>query len=157
MFLQQQWGHVLSVLNIPVHIYSLFFLTSVGFSSSYFVSSRVRSTLNTSVLSSRMLGPDEGVWRAALTLSRLIDHVVSRWAGNAGGADLGRAECTATTLRGYTSNHIGDVDGVDLCNIGAVLPFLKKKKHKVCPHTTCFCKNKNTANSTKDPSGCNWL
>lgn len=102
-----------------------------GFCSHYLVSVCVRSTLNTSSLSNRMLGFDEGVWWAALTLSCPVDHVVSQWTGNTGGVILTRAHGTAATLWGHTSNYIGDVDWVNLNNISTVLPLLRDKKHKV--------------------------
>lgn len=98
--------------------------------SHYLVPLRVGSTLNTGGLSDRLVGPDEGVQRAALTDSRPIDHVVTQWAGNAGGAGLSGAEGTAATLRGHASNNIGDVDGEDLCSISAVFSLLREERHK---------------------------
>lgn len=81
-----------------------------------------------------MIGPDEGVRRAALTHSCPTDHVVSGWAGDTGGASVsgaGGAQRTAAALRGHTPDHIGDVDGEDLRRIRAVFPLLSEEKHNV--------------------------
>lgn len=105
--------------------------------SSYLVCLCVWSALNTSHLSHRLIGPDEGVWRAAPTHSCPVDHVVSRWAGNTGGASLGGAQGAAATLWGHASEQVGDVDGVDLCNISTVSPLLMEEKHEVSI-SSCF-------------------
>lgn len=88
----------------------------------------VRSTGDTGVHADRLIGPDDGVQRAAVTRSCPVDHVVSRWAGDAGGAVLSGIDGTAPTLRGHTSDHVGDVDGVDPRNITAVFSPLRGNK-----------------------------
>ncbi len=124
--------HDLSVPSCPAYIYALTELILVkGHCSHYLVPLCVWSTTNTSSLSGRLISPDEGVWRAALTVSLPVDHVVSRWAGNTGGTGLRRVQGTAATLRGHTSNHIGDEDVVDLCKVCAVSPCLCEDKHMV--------------------------
>lgn len=89
----------------------------------------VRSTVNTSILSYRLLRPDEGVWWAAFTHTSAIDHVVARRAGNTSRVCLRRPQGTVATLGGYTIEHIDDVDGVDLGNVGSVLFVLEKKEN----------------------------
>lgn len=102
--------------------------------SRYLISLSVRSTGNTGRLSDRIISPDEGVWRAAPALSCPVDHVVSRWAGNTGGVVLDGAQGAVAALRGNPSDHIGDVDGVDLCYVAAVLSLLvEAKTHLVMP------------------------
>lgn len=83
-------------------------------------------TPNTSSFPNWLTSPNEGVWRALLTRSCPIDHVVSRWAENTGRAGLNRRQSTAATLRGHASDGVGDDDGVDLCNICAVVPLLRE-------------------------------
>lgn len=94
----------------------------------YLISLCVRSTWETGVHSDGLLGPDDGVRQAALTLSCPVDHVVSRRAGDTGGAVLGQIEGTVATPRSHTSDHVGDVDGVDLRNVTAVLSPLRFNK-----------------------------
>lgn len=94
----------------------------------HLVSLCVRSTWDAGVHSDGLIGPDDGVRRAALTRSCPVDHVVSRRAGYTGGAVLGQIEGAAATLRGHTSDHVGDVDGVDLGNVTAVFSPLRGSK-----------------------------
>lgn len=96
--------------------------------SPHLVCLSVWSTVNTSLLTDWLLGSDESVGRASLTRSCPIDHVVSRWTGDAGRASLGRAQGTVSTLWGDTSDHIGDVDGIDLCHVSTVFPLLREDK-----------------------------
>lgn len=97
-------------------------------SSRYLVSLRVGSARHAGRLSG-ILGPDDAVWPAALALPRPAHHVVSRRAGNASRVAPGRAQGAAATLRGHASNHVGDVDGVDLCHVAAVPSHLAGVKH----------------------------
>lgn len=83
-------------------------------------------TPNTSSFPNWLISPNEGVWRALLTRSCPVDHVVSRWAENTGRAGLNRRQSTAATLRGHASDGVGDDDGVDLCSICAVVPLLRE-------------------------------
>lgn len=83
-------------------------------------------TPNTSSFPNWLISPNEGVWRALLTRSCPVDHVVSRWAENTGRPGLNRRQSTAATLRGHASDGVGDDDGVDLCNICAVVPLLRE-------------------------------
>lgn len=94
----------------------------------HLISLCVGSTWNTGVHSDGLVGPDDGVRRAALTRSCPIDHVVSRRAGDTGGAVLGQFEGAAATLRRHASDHVGDVDGVDLRNVTAVFSPLRGNK-----------------------------
>lgn len=84
--------------------------------------------MNTSLFTNWLLGSDESVGRAFLTHSCPIDHVVSRWTGDAGRASLGRAQGAVSTLWGDTSDHVGDVDGIDLCHVSTVFPLLREEK-----------------------------
>lgn len=94
----------------------------------HLVSLCVRSTRDTGFHADGLISPDDGVRRAALTHSCLVDHVVSRRAGDTGGAVLGQIEGTAATLRSHTSDHVGDVDGVDLRKVTAVFSPLRGNK-----------------------------
>lgn len=87
-------------------------------SSLHLIALRVRSTGDTGV--HRLVGPDDGVWRAAFAHSSPVDHVVSWRAGDAGGAELGGIDSTAPTLRGHASDDVGDVDGVDPRHVATV-------------------------------------
>lgn len=98
-------------------------------SSRYLVSLRVGSARHAGRLSDGILGPDDAVWPAALALPRPAHHVVSRRAGNASRVAPGRAQGAAAALRGHASDHVGDVDGVDLCHVAAVPSHLARVKH----------------------------
>ena len=95
---------------------------------SHLVAPCVWTTADTGVLSERLLSPDDSVCRASLAEPCPVDHVVSRWAGDTG---LVGPQGAAATLWGHTSDHVGDVDGVDLCNVSTVLPLLREQKHSV--------------------------
>lgn len=103
-----------------------------GFCSPHLVSLGVWTTLNTSGLSDRLLSPDESVCRASLTHPCPVDHVVPPRTGNTGGVGLIGAQGTAATLWGYTTDDIGDVDGVDLCNVTTVFPLLGGRETLGC-------------------------
>lgn len=94
-------------------------------SSLHLIALRVRATGDTGVHADRLVGPDDGVRRAAFAHSSPVDHVVSWRAGDAGGAELAGIDSTAPTLRGHASDYVGDVDGVDPRHVATVFSSLR--------------------------------
>ena len=90
------------------------------------VAGGVGSTGDTGLPPHRLLGPDDGVGRAALTHARAVHHVVSGGAGHAGGEGR-RPRCTLATPGGHAVDGVGDEDRVDLGDVTRVVPLLTVK------------------------------